>query len=253
MSQKRRTIADEPFLVIRTSMADQPAGSTVGQHTHDWHQLIYVRTGLIAVTTAGGSWLGPPSWAVWVPARTPHSIRFVGPGTLRTAYLRPNWRPDLPAGCTALSVSPLLRELIMRATAIGMLDQRVPTEAAVADLIVGELGDVGPAPFALPEPTSPAMIEATRLISDDAPQGASTATIARAIGIATRTLERRFQAETGMTLGRWRQQRMLLNGMERVAAGGSVKDASQLAGYGSASAFIAAFRKTFDATPATYF
>lgn len=55
-----------------------------------------------------------------------------------------------------------------------------------------------------------------------------------------------------MTLGRWRQQRMLLRGLERVAGGASVKDAAVTAGYGSPSAFIAAFRNAFGATPGRY-
>jgi methylphosphotriester-DNA--protein-cysteine methyltransferase len=114
------------------------------------------------------------------------------------------------------------------------------------------LRDGGPAPFALPEPSSPITIEAARLICVGPPTG-GTGALAEAVGVGTRTLERRFQAETGMTLGRWRQQRGLLQGMERVAAGATVEAASVAAGYGSPSAFIAAFRKTFGATPATYF
>ena len=252
MSRKRHTPADEPFLVVRTSISDHPAGGTIDAHTHDWGQLIYVRTGLVTVKTSTGSWIAPPTWAVWVPAGALHSIRFIGHGALRTAYLRPNWRPDLPAGCTALAVSALLRELVMRATTLGMLDRREPTENAIAELIASEVRDGGPAPFVLPEPSSPATIAAIRLIHDR-PQPGGTAALARAVGVGTSTLERRFQAETGMTLGRWRQQRMLLQGMERVAAGATVEEASVAAGYGSASAFIAAFRKTFGAAPATYF
>jgi hypothetical protein len=54
----------------------------------------------------------------------------------------------------------VVRELIVRATAIGMLDGRDPTESAIAGLIVAELGEPGPPPFTLPEPASPAAVEA---------------------------------------------------------------------------------------------
>jgi len=251
MSRKRHSVADEPFLVVRTSASNHPAGGSIDAHTHDWHQLIYVHTGLMTVATSTGSWVAPPTWAVWVPAGMLHSIRFIGNGALRTAYLRPSWRPDLPASCTALAVSALLRELVVRATTLGMLDRREPTDNAIAELIASELRDGGPAPFVLPEPCSPATIAAVHLICDGSQ--ADTAALARAVGVGTSTLERRFHAETGMTLGRWRQQRMLLQGMERVAAGATVEQASVAAGYGSPSAFIAAFRRTFGATPATYF
>jgi AraC-like DNA-binding protein len=74
-----------------------------------------------------------------------------------------------------------------------------------------------------------------------------------AVGLGARTLERRFHAETGMTLGRWRQQRMLLRGPERIAGGASVAAAATAAGYAAPSAFIAAFREAFGATPSRYF
>jgi AraC-like DNA-binding protein len=253
MSRKRRTAADEPFFLVRTSTADLGAGGVVASHAHDWHQLVHVRSGLMTVRTVAGSWIAPPTWAIWVPARTDHSIRFTGASALRTCYVRPDWAVSVPSGCTALSVSPLLRELIARATTVGMLDRRVPAEAAIAALIVEELGEPGPPPFTLPEPTSPVTRHAARLIIEDAPSAAGTATLAREVGVGVRTLERRFVVETGMTLGRWRQQRMLLRGLERVAGGTPIKTASASAGYGSPSAYIAAFKKAFGATPARYF
>jgi len=252
MSRKRRSSADEPFLLVRASTSDVRDGAVIATHTHDWHQLIYVRSGLMSVATTAGSWIAPPTWAVWVPAGVGHGIRFVGDSALRTVYLKTAWRADVPADCRALGVSPLLRELIVRATAIGMLDGRDPTESAIAGLIVAELGEPGPPPFRLPEPTSPATVEAARLITGDPAGALATPALARSVGIGVRTLERRFRAETGMTLGRWRQQRMLLRGLERVAGGASVQDAAVTAGYGSPSAFIAAFRKAFGTTPARY-
>ncbi len=260
MSRKRLTVADEPFLIVRTSPSNPRAGATIGAHAHDWHQLIYVRTGLMTVRTSAGSWITPPSWAVWVPAGVDHAIRFVDRSEFRTCYLRPARYPDVPArdpgipdGCRALAVSPLLRELIARATEIGALDERVPVEAAVADLIVSELTGVGPPPFVLPEPSSAATMRAAALIIEAAPEAAGTATLARAVGVSVRTLERRFLAEAGMTLGRWRQQRSLLRGLERIAGGASIAEAATVAEYASPSAYIAAFKKAFGSTPARYF
>jgi AraC-like DNA-binding protein len=252
MSQKRRTSTDEPFMLVRTSTSDLSDGARIAPHAHEWHQLIYVGSGLATVRTTAGSWIAPPTWAVWVPADVEHSIRFVGGSALRTVYVRPAWCADVPATCAALGVSPLLRELILRATTIGMLDGRIRSEAAIAGLIVDELGKGGPPPFTLPEPSSAAMIAAARLAGDRTSR-MSIAAIAREVGLATRSLERRFFLETGMTFGRWRQQRMLLRGLEQVASGASIKAASALAGYTSSSSYIAAFRKAFATTPGRYF
>jgi AraC-like DNA-binding protein len=255
MSRKRRTAADEPHLLVRTSTADQRG--PIAAHTHDWHQLIYVRSGLMSVQTAVGSWIAPPTWAVWVPVGVEHAIRFVGDSALRTCYLRPAFGAPLPTGCRALVVSPLLRELILRATEVGMLDERDPVEAALARLIASELDTASASPsrppFTLPEPTGPATSAAARLIADGAPAAAGTARLARAVGVSPRTLERRFHAETGMTLGRWRQHRLLICGLEHIAAGGTVAEAAMTSGYASPSGYVAAFRKAFAATPGRYF
>ncbi|ODU03326.1 MAG: hypothetical protein ABS81_14575 [Pseudonocardia sp. SCN 72-86] len=272
MSQKRRSVADEPHLVVRSAVSDHVDGQEIAEHRHDWHQLVYVRSGLMTVRTPAGAWLAPPAWAVWVPARARHSIRFTGRSALRTLYLRPGVGGY--GECRALAVSSLLRELIVRATDVGMLDERVVAEAAMAAVIVTELpvdtrgvdvpgaeppaaptssqaaryGD-GPSAFTLPEPESPLMTKVAAMLD----AGATLAAIAHRVELGVRTLERRFHDETGMTPGRWRRQRMLLRGLERIAEGATVAAASEVAGYESPSAYVAAFRTTFGTTPGTYF
>src|SRR5450755_4245462 len=121
MSQKRRSVADEAYWVVRTSAADLKAASVLASHAHEWHQLIYVSAGLMSVATEGGSWVAPASWAIWVPAGIRHGIRFVIDSAFRTAFFRPEWSESYPAGCTVISVSALLRELILRTIKIGKL------------------------------------------------------------------------------------------------------------------------------------
>ena len=252
MSQKRRSAADEPFLLVRSAAIDLTVGRRIAGHSHGWHQLVFAASGLLAVETEHGTWLAPPSWAVWVPAGAPHSLRFVGQGRLRTLYLRPDGDPRLPEECCALAVSPLLRELVLRAVELGMLDARAAEESAVAALIRAELGRSGPPPFTLPQPASVAIRQAARILSNDG-EAARLPAVARTVGLGVRTLERRFQAETGLTPGRWRRQQRLLSSLELLAGGGTVTVAAIAAGFGSTSAFIAAFRLLFGTTPARYF
>jgi AraC-like DNA-binding protein len=243
MSRKRRTAADEEYLDVRTSAAD--LGGRIGEHAHEWHQLVHVRSGLAVVRSDAGTWLAPPTWAVWMPAGVRHAIRFAGPSALRVVYLRADGGGSLPG---AMAVSPLLRELVERATALGALDRRDPVEAALTTLLLAELTDVGPPPLVVPEPASPPARRAAALLATGMP----VAPVATAVGVGRRTLERMFLAETGLPVGRWRQYRLLLRGLEEVAGGATVQDASAAAGYTTPSAYIAAFRAAFGTTPARF-
>ncbi|GAA1869763.1 helix-turn-helix transcriptional regulator [Pseudonocardia ailaonensis] len=243
-------MTDEPFLVVRTSASDHRDGSRIGAHSHGWHQLVHVRSGLTTVRTPAGTWIAPPTWAVWLPAGAEHELRFTGASALRTAYVRPDRAPG--GDCRAFAVSPLLRELLARTTELGMLDERDPTEAAVTSLILAELDGAGQAAITLPEPAGGPTAEAARLIGED-PAGSTTAALARAVGLGVRTLERRFLDDTGLTVGRWRRQLMLLRGLEVVAAGGTAVAAARAAGYATPSAWVAAFRSTFGTTPSRWF
>ncbi len=251
MVRKRRTRADEPFLVVRSLASDFHAGGSTGRHAHDWHQLIHASAGVMTVWTERGSWVTPPRGALWVPAGIAHDIRFASDGRLRTLYLRPDWRADLPDQCTIVTVSLLLGALIMRAVQDMMLDRRDPVEAALATLIVEELRQSGVPPFELPEPASPPARHAAALIATGAPGG--TAALAQAAGLGKRALERRFLAETGMSPGRWRRQRAFLIAVEQMAGGASVKTVAAGAGYADPSAFVVAFRRQFGVTPGRYF
>ena len=238
--------------MVRSTPSDLQTGRRVVGRQHDnWHQLIHVSAGLVAVDTDQGSWLAPPSWAVWAPAGSTYEMRLVATSSFHTLYIRPDPALDLPPSPCALGVSQLLRELILRTGEVGMLDERDPVEAATAVLILSELARAGPPPFVLPQPASRATRDAAQLLASDT--SPSLAAVARAVGLGARTLERRFQAETGLTPGRWRQQRRLLIALELMASGEQVKTAAVTAGFASASAYVAAFRKLFGVTPARYF
>ena len=255
MSRKRRTVADEPFVDVRSAGGAMLAGQRIVDHAHEWHQLLSVTAGLMTVTTEVGAWTAPPHWAIWIPAHVRHSIRFVGASRFASLYVRPGRASALPDRCTALAISPLLAALIDKAHAIGMLDRRDVTEWAIAMLIAAELQEIPVAPFTLPQPRGEAMRRVTERIADqqaDRP-GLALPQLATAAGIGLRTLERHFLTETGMTIGQWRRHRLLLIGLETLAAGGSVKAAAAAAGYATPSAFVAAFRQSFGVTPGRYF
>lgn len=70
-----------PGVAIASLEHDYAAGFVVPEHAHGSGQLIYAVRGVIEVTSRPSVWVIPPQFALWVPARTPHSI-FIAPGSL---------------------------------------------------------------------------------------------------------------------------------------------------------------------------
>ena len=252
MSKKRRTPADEPFLTIRTASATFSDGASLPPHSHPWGQLSYAITGVLSVWSPEGSWVAPPNWAIWTPPTARHAMRFTGTTWLRTLYVRPDL-PGLPQTSTVIIVSALLRELVIRIVARGMLDSRSELDRALASLVIAELREHPAASLELPRPTSASLNRLAEYISATPGAAHSHHQLARRFNLSVRTLERAFLDETGLTLGRWRRQVRLLHAVRRLGAGAAVKVAAADAGYASASAFIAAFRAGFGTTPAQYF
>lgn len=67
-------------------------------------------------------------------------------------------------------------------------------------------------------------------------------------GMSSRTLTRRFRAETGFSFNEWRQRIRLLRALELLAAGKPVTAIALDLGYDNVSAFIALFRRMFGTT-----
>jgi AraC-like DNA-binding protein len=188
-----------------------------------------------------------------IPAGIPHAIRMWGEVAMRSLYF-PVTAPAPVFGtdaCRVISVTPLLRELILRVAEMAALDSRVPAEASVMSVLMNELETARIEPLLLPLPSDARAVKAAECILKNPADGETAETLARRCGLSTRTLERLFRAETGMRFGLWRQKARLLESVRVLVEGGSVTDAALESGYASVSAYIAAFKETFGCTPGT--
>src|ERR1700677_456639 len=89
---------------------------TIDWHYHDVQQLVYPSSGVLAISTALGTWIVPPQRAVLIPARGAHGPQPPGPTQLRPLAFPASVDPlglDNPA---VLTVSGLLREIIVELT-----------------------------------------------------------------------------------------------------------------------------------------
>jgi AraC-like DNA-binding protein/quercetin dioxygenase-like cupin family protein len=252
--RRRITAEQEPFLAVRALSTTYSTGYVMHPHKHASHQLLFASSGAMTVTGDRTSWMIPPGRAVLIPAGISHAIRMWGDVAMRSLYF-PNGAAGAPAAvfdeqtCRAISVSPLLRELILRVAELAALDSRVAIEARLMNVLMDELETAHIEPLLLPLPSDVRALRAADWILKNPADGATTTALARRCGLSARTLERLFPAETGMRFGLWRQKARLLESVRVLVEGGSVTDAALESGYSSVSAYIAAFKQTFGCTP----
>jgi len=240
----------EPVVALAVSYPD---GVRIPRHRHRTAQLIAAVSGVMTVTTRDGTFVVPPQRGVWVPPLVEHRIRMTGEVAMRTVYVSRSRAKKLSARCCVVQVTPLLRELVLRAVEFPARYRRGGREAKIAALIVDEIEHASVAPLHLPLPVDARAQRVTRALAANPGDPRSFADLARAAGASSRTLARVFRRETGMSFRAWRQQLCLLRGLERLAAGESVLTIALELGYDSPSAFIAMFKRAFGVSPGRYF
>lgn len=253
MSKTRQPVRGDEHLLVRSYAVTHPRNLGIDTRCiRDWDQLAYASHGVMTVHAAAGAWVVPPDRAVWIPAGAAHSVQTSGRVTLRTLFLRPSLsRGRLPRTCVALSVSPLVRELVLHAATRNTLRRDRPMDRRLAQIIVDQLATLPHEPLRLPTPRDPRARAAAEHIQRRPEDGLPA--VARAAGASLRTLERAFLRETGMPLGRWRRRARMIAALRLLADGLDVTGVALDVGYQTPSAFVAAFRREMGITPGKYF
>jgi AraC-like DNA-binding protein len=240
-----RDIRHEP--VAPTSTRRLAPGTGIDAHRHDDHQIVYAARGVLAVTTAAGSWTAPATRAIWVPAGTVHSHQAHGELELHLVGLPANTNPlglDEP---TVLIVSPLLRELILACTRTPTDDS--PEHHRLRAVLCDQLRTSPQQPLHVPTPTVPQLKALCDILLADPADNRTLVALGRQVGASDRTLSRLFKAHLGMTFPQWRTQLRLSHALVLLAGNTPVTVVAHHCGWSSASAFIDAFRRAFGHTP----
>ena len=233
---------------IATLAYDYPRGYNVPEHAHGSHQVIYATHGVMEVTVAQTLCLIPPQFAIWIPAHTRHSIRMPARVSMRTLYLRPSLTRRMPETCSVLQISPLLRELIVEIVRRGAL-RRNAADQALTSVLLAELHAASPMPTHLTLPKDHRALALAQTLVANPGSRRPLRALCKENGVSVRTLERTFRRDVGTDFETWRRQLRLMNAVERLVAGSSVKQVAYEVGYRQPSAFVATFRRSFGMTP----
>ncbi|GAA1928637.1 helix-turn-helix transcriptional regulator [Streptomyces durmitorensis] len=225
------------------------AGQWISPHSHPQHQLAWTRRGVLGIAVDDTHWVLPPTRALWIPAGVVHRTGATRDAVLRSLYLEPdrcalNWAEPTPVG-----VDGLLAHLIDHLNRQDLADEaRLRAEAVVLDL----LHPLPTLPIDVPYPVDERVrAVADALLADPAdPRGLEAH--ARVVGVSRRTLTRLFVRDTGMSFDRWRTHVRLRAALPLLAEGQPVSRVAHAVGYATASAFLAAFRRTVGTSPKRY-
>jgi AraC-like DNA-binding protein len=231
---------------------DYPRRFQVPEHAHASDQLVYAIRGVMEVSAGRGKWLIPPHFGMWIPSGTFHSIKMPGVVSMRTLYMRRGLASRLPAACTVLHITPLLRELIVEAVRVGELRMRDPLHCALRELLLSQMAAASPMPISVTLPQDRRGRAVADAVMRDPGERRSLAIICGAVGASVRTIQRIFRREVGSDFESWRRQVRLMKAVELLVAGNSVKETGFALGYRQPTAFVEMFRGILGTTPGAW-
>lgn len=229
-----------------------PARGYFPEHSHDWGQLVYAIAGVLAVDIAGRSFVLSPEQAAWLPAGIAHRV-----GSLLGAQFRSLWIANdvvsaLPGEPIVYAVGPLLKALIAEAAGLRREADDDGYAGRVTQMILDQLRRATVIAAALPWPRGEALARLCETLYADPADARSAEEWGRELGMSSRTLTRRFEAEIGMSLRSWRRRMRLFKAIELLGGGMDVTQTALELGYASPSAFIYAFRMEMGVSPRSY-
>ncbi len=251
---------------VRAKLRWLAADTQVMPHSHPWAQVAISTTGVIRLTVNHGTYIVPPSRALWIPPGVEHAVTMVEDADLRTLYFhQPRGRcgPGVPRDqedawrqCRVLEVSDLLRALVLEmptapdgGAAISPADLR--REQYLSALVRDELARAAAVKLGVDLPQDKRLRHLCEAVLADPTRHETLADLARDTGASPRTVARLFRSELGSTFTQWRQQVILAKAVSLAAGRMPMGQIAAELGY-SPSAFSAMVRKSVGQPPGRF-
>ena len=222
----------------------------------DRHYLVYVTTGTLRLEDDNMVWSLPPARAALVQAGRSISVTIPRRVVTSSVLVDVTFAPPPPAALAVFDVSPLARELFAECArwdeSTVALDDRATAMFRALIATTWELA-AHPSPARMPSGSTPEVRQALDLTAGCLQTGPCFDEIAAAVGLAPRSLARRFQRELGMPWRTALSRMRVLRAIELLAT--TDDQITQIAvdcGYSSLSGFQAAFRDLTGSTPSEY-
>ncbi len=222
----------------------------------DRHYLLCASRGALRLEAHGRAWVLPPARAALIAAGEPIHVAIAHPVTTSSVLFDRGFVPAPPVPLTVVDLTPLARALVTECVEWPDAEEPLPPYArsifGALAAVVWRLAE-HPSAVSVPAGRSAELRRALALTDDRLAEAPAFDEIARDVGLAPRSLARRFEDECGMTWSAVLRRMRVLRAIEGLATNGtSVTTIAHAVGYTSLSAFNAAFRDLTGRTPTQY-
>lgn len=232
--------------------ATVPAHASYPRHRHPWGEFVYSFSGVMEVKIAGHHYLAPPHYGIWLPPDVEHVGLNRHEACHCSLYVERGLCSTLPAAACAVTVRPLMRSILDHLRQYPPELSPTDEEARLMRVLVDQLAAAECAGSYLPTSDDPVLGPILRAMEEHPGDNRPLAELVSLADSTERTVMRRCQRELGMSFAEWRQRLRVVKAMSLLEEGMTVQGIAAYFGYGSASAFIAMFRRVVGLTPAEY-
>ena len=252
---------------VRAKLRWLAADTQVMPHSHPWAQVAISTTGVIRLTVNHGTYIVPPSRALWIPPGVEHAVAMVEDADLRTLYFhQPRGRcgPGVPRDqedawrqCRVLEVSDLLRALVREMPTApddgpALTPAELRREQHLSALVKDELARAAAVKLGVDLPQDKRLRLLCEAVLEDPTRFETLEDWARDTGASPRTVARLFRQQLECSFTQWRQQVVLAHAVSLAARNWPIQRIAAELDY-SPSAFSAMVRRTVGMPPAQFF
>ena len=233
-------------------MSTQEPDDNDDLHTHDFGQLISAVSGSMYVGTLDRVLLLSAAMAVWIPPDTKHWLRYSSNNVMVYVDVSRDEANHLGRDCRVVAMNPLLRALFAATMPEVSEVRETSHNVALHVLLRHELLAARDVPLSLKLPKDDRVRGLAEAALNDPGKVCSVEAWLADTPASRKTIERVFNAETGMPPSRWLRHARILHAVSLLAAGRPVTLVAFDMGYESSSAFSYMFRKTLGVSPSEF-
>ena len=201
-----------PARPVRAKLRWLAADTQVMPHSHPWAQVAISTTGVIRLTVNHGTYIVPPSRALWIPPGVEHAVTMVEDADLRTLYFHqprgrcgpvvPRDQEDAWRQCRVLEVSDLLRALVREMPTApddgpALTPAELRREQHLSALVKDELARAAAVKLGVDLPQDKRLRHLCEAVLADPTRHDTLADWAQDTGASPRTAARLFRSELG--------------------------------------------------------